>query len=615
VQPYQQQYIENVQEIMRLGDFYRVPRTDFSTWFAIEKSNRQRMLRLKRENIELLNRNLFPTLDELHEANQECIDELIAFADALLDWKTNLDCGVYVSIHEALLSLYRVRRDRNRIISELYKLGMGLYYMDRAVDGVGKEHASPFRFRNEMVFTEAGSYMKFFEEIPDAETRGYIIRALANIAICSDDRKRRVAITARVLQILKDEHYRALEPSLPWDVFLRRSNQQMSANRSTLSKGDLSKQELELILESCYEVFKPEADAQNPDIRWLWPYYEMEYSCGFVDLETTLGRMEHLIEQTPYNDYSISGIYANVQLAIYYGRLLRDNPSAQAAAHPREVLKKAYVKMMKTLMTCPIGDTADYLAYIVRLVMTSYHEIPEVLPFREVLQDMMQRFAGAQAIRAEQAAAITRLFVETILAAEPLFFNDIPLFEGYTDERERRKAILAYAEDCGRYHDLGLIQLNMARMLETRNLFETEDRIFQLHTVAGHDDLARCESTHRFADVALGHHRWYNGAGGYPEAYIRSDSPYRQMTDVVAVVAYIMDQEDRSVDATVGEVIAQARKRFSPLVTAYLDDQQLIAGIKAILCEEEPYYRVFYERLTAPIEPETDSKTDLHTRK
>ena len=296
MQPYQQQYIENAQEIMRLGDFYRVPRTDFSTWFAIEKSNRQRMLRLKRENIELLNRNLFPTLDELHEANQERIDELIAFADALLDWKTNLDCGVYVSIHEALLSLYRVRRDRNRIISELYKLGMGLYYMDRAVEGVDKEHASPFRFRNEMVFTEAGSYMKFFEEIPDAETRGYIIRALANIAICSDDRKRRVAITARVLQILKDEHYRALEPSLPWDVFLRRSNQQMSANRSTLSKGDLSKQELELILESCYEVFKPEADAQNPDIRWLWPYYEMEYSCGFVDLETTLGRMEHLID-------------------------------------------------------------------------------------------------------------------------------------------------------------------------------------------------------------------------------------------------------------------------------------------------------------------------------
>ena len=275
MQPYQRQYIENVREIMRLSDFYSVPRTDFSSWYSAEKANSTHMAELKQENIELLNRYLFPTLDALHEADDACIDELILFADTLMDWKTNLDCGVYVTIHEALLSLYRVRHERNRIIRELYKLGMGLYYLDRAVDGVESKYAGTFRYRNEMVFTEAGSYMKFFEEIQDAETRGYIIRALANISICSEDRKRRIAVTARVLQILKDKFYRDLEPSLPWDTFLRRTNQQMSANRTTLSKGDLSKQELEAIFESCYEVFKPEESAQNPDIRWLWPYYEM----------------------------------------------------------------------------------------------------------------------------------------------------------------------------------------------------------------------------------------------------------------------------------------------------------------------------------------------------
>ena len=251
MQAYQQRYIENTRELMRLGDFYSVPRTDFSSWYTAEKANRRRMAELKRENIDLLNRYLFPALDELYETDDDRIDELIAFADALMDWKTNLDCGVYVSIHEALLSLYRVKRDRARIIRQLYKLGMGLYYLDRSVEGVREKLAGPFRFRNEMIFTEAGSYMKFFEEIPDAETRGYIIRALANIAICSGDRKRRIAVTSRVLQIIKDDYYRELEPSLPWDTFLRRTTQQMSANRSTLSKGNLSKQELEAILEAC----------------------------------------------------------------------------------------------------------------------------------------------------------------------------------------------------------------------------------------------------------------------------------------------------------------------------------------------------------------------------
>ena len=602
MQPYQQKYIDNTAEILRLCDFYGVPRTDFSSWYAAEKENMRRMQELKRENIALLNRYLFPTLDELHGADENCINELIAFADALLDWKTNLDCGVYVSIHEALLSLYRVRRDRNRIIRELYKLGMGLYYMDRSVEGIKEEHSAPFRFRNDMIFTEGGSYLKFFEEIQDPETRGYIIRSLANISICTSDRKRRIAVTSRVLQIVKDPYYRELEPSLPWDVFLRRTNQQMSANRSTLTKGDLTKQELEAVLESCYEVFKPEEANQNPDIRWLWPYYEMEYSCGFVDLETTLDRMERLIEQTPFDDYSISGLYGNVQLAIYYGRLLRDNPAAESKKHYREVLKSAYEKMMRTMMTCPIGDNSDYLAYIVRLIMTAYHEISEVQPLRDILQQMMQRFAGSQMIRSEQAAAMTRLFAETILADEPAFFDDIPFLQDYLDAKERRAALLSYAENCGRYHDLGLIQLNMARTLETRRLFETEDRIFQLHTLAGYDDLARCPSTARFADVALGHHSWYNGAGGYPSPYVRNESPYRQMTDVVAVVAYLLDRREVGLQKTVEEIISQEHKRFSPLVTAYLDDSGLLSAIREILENDEPYYRLFYERLTTPAE-------------
>lgn len=597
MQTYQQRYIDNVREIMHLGDFYSVPRTDFNFWYTSEKANRQRMTELKRENIDLLNRHLFPVLDQLFEADDACIDELIAFADALMDWKTNLDCGVYVSIHEALLSLYRIRRDRKRIIRELYKLGMGLYYLDRSVDGINEEQAGPFRFRNEMVFTEAGSYMKFFEEIQDTETRGYVIRSLANIAICSSDRRRRIAVTSRVLQILKDDYYRELEPALPWETFLRRTNQQMSANRITLSKGNLSKQELEEILEACYEVFKPEEAANNPDIRWLWPYYEMEYNCGFVDLETTLTRMERLIDQTPYNDFSVSGLYANVQLAIYYGRLLRDNPSAEDSVYHREVLKNAYNKMMRTLLSCPLGENADYLAYIIRLVMTSYHEISETMPFRDVLERLMRRFAGAQSIRAEQAAAITRLFAETILASEPTFFDDCPFLRGYTDEAERRKAILAFAEDCGRYHDLGVIQLNMARTLGTRNLFETEERLFRLHTTAGYDDLARCASTARFADVALGHHSWYNGLGGYPETYVRNGSPYRQMTDLVAVVAYIVDQEDRELSETIREITVQEHKRFSPLVTAYLDDEKLVSRIESILREDEPYYRIFFDAL------------------
>ena len=98
--------------------------------------HRQRLMELKKENMALLETNLFPVLDGLHAAGAEEVHALEEFADQLMDWSTNLDSGLYVKIHDAFLSLARVRKDRDGIIRELYKLGMGLYYLNRMLEGL-----------------------------------------------------------------------------------------------------------------------------------------------------------------------------------------------------------------------------------------------------------------------------------------------------------------------------------------------------------------------------------------------------------------------------------------------------------------------------------------------
>ena len=598
---YQQQYIENVREILRLSDFFAVSTEQYDAWYVAQKQNRQRTEQLKRENNDLLSRYLFPTLDDLHNADAQCIADLEEFADQLMDWKTNLDCGVYVLIHDALLSLYRFARDRNKIIKELYKLGMGLYYLDRIVQGVDTEHIQPFQFRNEMIFTEAGSYLKFFADIDDSETRGYIIRALANISICTLDRKRRIAVSAKVLNIVQDDYYRSLAPELPWDVFLRRTNQQMSSNRTTLSRGNLTTQELEAIFDSCYEVFKPEEHAGTPNVRWLWPYYEMEYSCGFVDLETTLDRLQKLIESAKSDEYDVSGMYANSQLAIYYGILMRDNPSLQSKPEHVRFLAKAYHKMMCALLSCPVEQYGDYLSYLIRQVVSDYFEMDGVPSYRSIVLRLMQRFSGRLYVQSEQAAALLRIYCGTIFDNDPTFFDDIDFLASIADPTEKRNALLDYASSCGLYHDLGLIKMGLSRTMDTRSLFELEDRMFRLHTVSGHDDLVRRASTARFADIAFGHHSWYDGKDGYPESYVRNASPYRQMTDVVAVAAYLIDRGEAT-ESVFDDILRQERTRFSPLVTVYLNDPALKKALLTVLENDEPYYRILYERINAPQE-------------
>ena len=577
--PYQTKYIENVKEIAAAYRLFGGSPEDENAASSID----EHIKKLRSENSSLLSEGLFPALDDLHNASEDTIKGLEEFAGALMDWQTNLDCGIYILIHDSLLRMYRFRKDRSNIIKELYMLGMGLYYQNRSIQGIDSEEVRNRHFRNEMVFTEAGSYLKFFPEISDEQTKGYIIRALANIAICSEDLKRRVAVSSRVLQIVQDDYYRSLAPSLPWDTFLERTHMQMSANRAVLSKGNLNSNELASVLESCEVVFKPQEGTEEPNIRWLWPYYEMEYTCGFVDLQTTLSRMRKLIDDTSFDQYDMSGLYGNVQLPIYYGRLMRENPNIADRHRHILFLDHAYSKMMKALTSLPASEYTDFFFYNICLVITDYYETEGVPSYRDITGELMKKLSGSQYIKAKNCAAVCKVISEAVSANDPGFFDDINEISSIKNSSDKLRAISDLAYGCGFYHDFGLIKMNLDRLLQTRELFKNEQKIFELHTISGHDDLAARTSTSAFADTALGHHRWYNSAGGYPESYVRNSSSYRQITDICAIASFLTDGAKEEFDAMLGEIFEQEGKRFSPLVTAYLGDKDLKEAIREIL--------------------------------
>ena len=596
--PYQEEYLANTRKIAALLRSQGPIELSFESWYEDQKRARACVADLRADNLRLLNEFLFPDLDSLHGASDSTIDDLVDFADRLMDWKDNLDCGVYVTIHDALLSLYRLRRDRNRIIQELYKLGMGLYYLRRIVLGLEGPQVNAFYFRNEMTFSEAASYIRYFGQIDDEPTKGYIIRAFANIALCCTSHKRRIDATARTLRILKDQSYRDQAPGLPWDAFLRRSHQQMSANRTALSRGDLTTDELASVLDSCYEVFRPETGAANPSIRWLWPYYEMEYNCGYVSQALTMDRMEELIRMAKPDQHDMSGFYGNVQLPMYYGRLLRDYPALRKESKRANFYAWAVEKMLLALFSCPAELYDDNFYYNVAIVASDYFEMDNVPAFRDVALQLMRRMDKRLYIRSRRMGQMMRRYCEAIYHCEPAFFDDIPFLNALPPGAGKEKALLDYAEGCGLFCDFGILKMNITRVRATRNLFEREDEMYRLHTVGGWEDLRAKSSTAVFADVALGHHSWYNGANGDGSGYVRMKSPYRQMTDVAAVVAHLAENADLPDAELIDGVFAQERKQFSPPVTAYLREARLRADLlSALRGDDRPYCLEIYEEL------------------
>ncbi|MBQ9324286.1 MAG: HD domain-containing protein [Clostridia bacterium] len=596
--PYQVQYIDNCRTILELHDLHRHMEDGFNAWYASRQSALFQIHRLREENHRLLRDYLFPTLDTLYSADADTLSALNEFADALMDWTTNLDCGLYVQIHDAMLSLARIQKDRCSIIQELYKLGMGLYYRNRMVSLIDRKRTHAILFQNEMVFTEAASYFPYFPQMPKDETKGYVLRSLANISICTSDLHRRIASSHMILQIVQDPYYRSMAPSLPWDTFLRRTHQQMSSNRTEMSSGDLTKEELALVLESCYEVYKPETASENPSVRWLWPYYEMEYNCGLVDIQKTLVRMKTLIEDTREDDFTMSGLYAHVQLPMYMGMLLKNHPGIRDYDLHMRFLSDACQKMLRILLVLPTQQIDDYLHYLLTFIIAHYWEAPGLPSYHDVLLKIMQRFAGMLYLHSRRTGDIAQCLCEELLATDPAFFDDIPhisILSGVA----KKTAVMQFAFEGALFHDLGKLPMNTERLFQKRQCLEEEAQIECLHTVSAYDFLSQRPSTARFADIALGHHRWYNGADGYPVDYVRNASPYRQMTDVLALADYLA-QGTAAWDHLVRDAKALGGTRFSPLVTACLMDQALLSRLQSLVSKENDmvYYREIYDSLT-----------------
>ena len=596
--PYQEQYVRNAEEIGGIWQFTASAGISFADWYAERLRIRERLAFLKEENAALLNEHFYPSLDALYEADGETLRSLEEFGDRLMDWKTNMDCGVYVTIHDALLAMMRVKRDRDGVIRELYKLGMGLYYLNRILAGVEGPDADALLFYNEMVFTEASSYLRYFDELGDDTTRGYVIRCLANITLCTRERKKRIDISMRVLEILRDENYRRAAPGLPWDVFIRRTHQQMSTNRSALNRSGLTREEIAAVLDSCYEVFRQEEGAANPSVRWLWPYYDMEFSCGYVGLEETADRLERLISGTPWNQYDMPGIYGNVDLAIEYAKFLKHYPAL--ARDPKRIrfLDGAYRKMMRTLLTNPASAFDDFLVHALGKVYTDFYEAEGLIPYREVTEKLMARYSGERYIRSRTAGDLMKVFCRAILEKDPAFFDDIPFAAEETDPARKEEKLLRFAGECGFYHDFGLFKMNVERLEHTRPVFESEARRIRLHTVSGYEDLLARPSTAMYADTARGHHSSYAGDGEDPSGYARMESPYRQMTDVAALVSRLMEGEG-GVREQVRAMTPRERNRFSPPALSYLSDPDLCRELDRILTGDgEAYYREIWRTLT-----------------
>lgn len=581
MQPYQEEYLANARKIIQLKQGLDPQVHCFADFARALQSRYAGLSVLITRNMQLLRDHLLALLDDLPQADDETLQELEQFASQLLNNQEELDAGLFCHIRQALLTLARQRHSRSDIIRQLYWLGIGRN--SRCSKMVGLEYADVEKYMTQMrlCFTEAAAYLKYYDEIEDSETRGYILRSRANMALGQFKQPHeKIQLVRGTLQVLQDKDYQRKAPDLPWERYIYMTHQHMATSISYSREKVMSAEDMASIMESSYIVYQKriqEAEAlqQQPSVRWAFPYYAIEYYCGLSDLDRLLTKTEDLIDATDDSDYSRDGMYGQVSLPAFYLQYLKQYPDRLPGR--QAYVCELYARILRYVKKMPGGDETLFL-YLWQLAQT-FIEVEGGPSYGDFLQTLMLRFTPEVYLHSRIVGEAARALCEVLLEEEPRYFDDIDFIRALPDAKKKRETVLDYAVKCGIFHDVGKLNFIGLYTRCTRLWFEEEYELVRLHPMSGHSLLGGRPSTRRYAAVALGHHTWYDGSRSYPGEYVRLACPSRQMVDVIALVdwletvthtARLHTGTEKAFNEAVEAAIAKEGKQFSPLLTTRL---------------------------------------------
>lgn len=130
-------------------------------------------------------------------------------------------------------------------------------------------------------------------------------------------------------------------------------------------------------------------------------------------------------------------------------------------------------------------------------------------------------------------------------------------------------------------HDIGKNSIVSVVNNDYRQLSDEERRIIRMHPRLGLKYLKISKELKYYHDTTLGHHKWYNGKGGYPSDFDNTKSPFRFMIDIITLCDCMQAatervgrnyKQEKSFEKVMEELREGAGTRYNPDLVKLIDD-------------------------------------------
>lgn len=212
-------------------------------------------------------------------------------------------------------------------------------------------------------------------------------------------------------------------------------------------------------------------------------------------------------------------------------------------------------------------------------------------------------------VHVSMVADLARILSEDLINKRPGFFTSIPGYRTTRDVKAKKKELLDFIYQSAVFHDLGKISMPSVINNGYRRLTNHEYDIIKTHPESAVQFFNIDAAMKQYQDIALGHHKWYDGEG-YPASFNNRISPYFPVICVITLCDCLDAGTEnlgrnyhspKTVDMLLNEFEEASAEQFHPALINFIrSNPETYDKMKAFVREGryDNYYKLFKRFMT-----------------
>ena len=586
-------------------------------------SNFIRIGELARQNRDILQNYYYPLLQSEDPLSGESIAAMRAFSGMLVDAYSmeNLDLPIVYLQSKRLLQDAEQKQDVALLIRALDDLVISSYTMMHMTCRLAPTYTVCYEYRD-IGLDAARRILEYlepsrFEQLPDDETKEIVLINARYICTLFErgDAYGDEAINDKDLNVLEhalllsaNPFYRQHAPSYNWTYHNFRTLEYISSLCAFGNVRRFSLVQMQSILhysrqlKALWQKEKDSLSSYSTDgiIDMLLArasYYanastKAEYKEALLSISKT---------RNP-DDFSFHSTMIHFFVPLEYLIVLEESgPTVEE----EQILSAYYQQMITFLYRMPKQGSLTFILTFLADIMKHFIEVPDGPDFETMCLEAMAALHPQTYVHTLNVADLTACLTSHLIRMRPELFYDCAGVRSDNAVLKKAGEIRDFAYHAALMHDIGKLFIIENILTYERDLFSQEFDMIRAHPAFGADLLTRFERLRPYADIARGHHRFYDNRGGYPADFDLDASPYKTLITVLTCA----DCLDASTD-TVGrsykkaktpeeflqEVTERSGSQYAPYMAELLQRPEVRKDIKALLhvTREQNYRNTFF---------------------